>query len=849
MRRIFTNRIIGAKCCGLTLLLTFMLTASFAQNRSTFLQESFDGTSVPEGWRVVGLGTSNWSLSATNNAGGSANEVMLYYNPSFNGTSRLCTPAIDLTGKTSVLFSFKHALDIYGSSHKLEIATSSDGGTTWNSGWEQNYSASGVYSVSQSISTSDIGNDSVIFAICYTGYSYNINNWYFDDVEIFTLEDADAAMGVINVNPMYSPSAQIPVAFNLINRGNSTITSAEVSYQFTGQDVVTETFSDLNIASVNGQELTFTETANLEPGEYTLTVSISKINGVDDAFADNNSKSMTVAVATQTVQRTVMIEHFSSSTCGSCVPANQQMLTLLNNNPGKYCIVKYQMNWPGNGDPYYTVEGGVRRMYYGISSVPAIMWEGGKYQGSPSQAALNTLYADSAYLDIRGKYWFDGDKVKIDFDVIPYLNASGVRILIAISEKTTTGNTGSNGETSFHHIMMKMVPDAYGIDTVLVLGETQSYTFSQDMSETNVEEISDLEVAVFVQKVDSKYIFNSKFLDCACPSPINVAVSSNIVSIDDMSADITWDLPSDSLVSSFNIFLNDALIGNTEDTTYTYDLTFGQHCFTIQSLCADNTTSANSAPECTTISCGAPTGLTSTVNDSDVTLNWKGGIISSSYDIYRDGEIIATEVIDTFYVDQNLEAGAYTYKVKALCGSEPSSFSGNVIAKVGCLAPTNLEANATTANKIKVKWTASPTAVAYNVYSADTLVAEGITTNTYTVTGLSAGTYCFTVKSVCEGDVLSDATEEACETLTGIEDIIASTKMYPNPANTQLNIEGNEINRISVFDMMGRIVEDKNFNNVSSCVFETSKYQRGIYLFNVEFADGRKLSQRVVIAH
>lgn len=576
-------------------------TALFAQNRSTFLQESFDGTSFPAGWSIVGLGTSNWSISATNNAGGSANELCLYYSPTFNGTSRYCTPAVDLTGISSVIVSFKHGLDNYSGSHKLEIATSSDGGTTWNSGWAQTYSATGVYSVSENIATADMGNSNVIFAISYTGYSYNINNWYFDDFEVFTLEEIDAAVGQINVNSMTTASTSIPVSFNLINRGETDITSVEVSYQFSGLDAVTETFSDLSLSSIAEQELTFSEVANLEPGEYTLTVSLSKVNGADDGFADNNTQSMTVAVATQATQRNVMIEHFSSSTCGPCVSANQQMLTLLNNNPDKYCIVKYQMNWPGNGDPYYTAEGGVRRQYYGVNAVPAMMWDGGIYQGYPSQSVFDELYADSAYLNIEGEYWISGDSVNINFDVTPYIDAQGARILVAVSEKTTTQNTGGNGETSFHHIMMKMVPNASGTSADLVAGETQSFSFTQNMSSTNVEEMSDLEVAVFVQKIDTKYMFNGKFL------------------------------------------------------------------------------------------------------------------------------------------------------------------------------------------------------------------------------------------------TLTDG--------TGIEDVAASVKMYPNPANTQLNIEGNGINRITVFDMLGRLVEDRNLETVSSCVVETSEYQRGVYLFRIEFADGRNLSQRVVIAH
>ena len=108
---------------------------------------------MPSGWTIKDLGQSNWGVSATQNAGGSANEMALVWSPQFNGTSRLCTPAIDLTGVSSVVVSFKHALDNYSGSHKLAICTSSDGGTTWNEGWYQNYSSSNSWEVTQSITT------------------------------------------------------------------------------------------------------------------------------------------------------------------------------------------------------------------------------------------------------------------------------------------------------------------------------------------------------------------------------------------------------------------------------------------------------------------------------------------------------------------------------------------------------------------------------------------------------------------------------------------------------------------------------------------------------------------------
>ena len=43
---------------------------------------------------------------------------------------------------------------------------------------------------------------------------------------------------------------------------------------------------------------------------------------------------------------------------------------IFNNNPGEHNSIKYQMHYPGNGDPYFTYEGLDRYNFYGINSVP-----------------------------------------------------------------------------------------------------------------------------------------------------------------------------------------------------------------------------------------------------------------------------------------------------------------------------------------------------------------------------------------------------------------------------------------------------------------------------------------------
>ena len=67
--------------------LTFALLLSamlFAQN-NILLNESFDGSTLPSGWQASGTATNNWSIAASNNAGGQANELKFNCQPAFNG--------------------------------------------------------------------------------------------------------------------------------------------------------------------------------------------------------------------------------------------------------------------------------------------------------------------------------------------------------------------------------------------------------------------------------------------------------------------------------------------------------------------------------------------------------------------------------------------------------------------------------------------------------------------------------------------------------------------------------------------------------------------------------------------
>ncbi|MDD4142237.1 MAG: T9SS type A sorting domain-containing protein, partial [Bacteroidales bacterium] len=629
------------------------------------------------------------------NAGGSPNEMLLYYNPSFNGISRLVSPAIDLTGVSEVVFMFKHCLDNYSGSHTLGIATSSDNGTTWNSGWSQSYSNDGVYTVAQTITTADMGSANVLFCVYYQGNSYNIDNWYFDDITVFTQTDLD--LGITSINaPALIGAGDIVVDFSIYNYGLNEITQIEASYQFTGHSLVTETFN-LNLATLTSTSLQFAVPQNLLPGTYDLTVNVSLVNGTEDDDITNNSSEMTVGVAYGSAQNIPMIEHFSSSTCGPCVAVNTAMLTLTNNNPGHYTYTKYPMSWPGTGDPYYTSEGGIRRSYYGVSAVPQTFL-GGQDQGyaAVSQAALNSQYNSPAFADVRGSFTMNGSTINIKADVMSFVAMESAVIYISVNEKTTTQNTGSNGETSFHHIMMKMLPDANGSTVAFDAGEIVTLEFSYDMSQTHVEELDDLEVSVWLQNYTSQEIFNSHFMyeyTANHPDvPVNVVLSDNA----NGTATLSWDAPNDYVVS-YGVLANDGTEEIVSNTTLSYDFNFTGDFLIAQvyAIYADEQTSVNvlrsiDAP----VECDPITNLTGEqvfakgADDyvATITLSWDAPATNpQSYNIYAAGELIGNTTETTYQFgyevagDDPATVNVCVTAVYASCESDQTCVNVNVV--------------------------------------------------------------------------------------------------------------------------------------------------------------------------
>ena len=198
---------------------------------------------------------------------------------------------------------------------------------------------------------------------------------------------------------------------------------------------------------------------------------LSDINGLE---LSSNTLEFTFETYDKGVQRNVLHEGFTAATCSPCKAGNANLKAIMDANSNWVCI-KYQMSWPGNGDPYYTSEGYTRRAYYNVSSVPWLRVDGTVYAGN-SGSYTATLLRDQAqkpsFVEMTGDLRYNGEKkFTAHITVNPVKDVTGdVRLFAALVESKTVKNIAdeylnqygmatfaANWDTVFHHVMKKFL--------------------------------------------------------------------------------------------------------------------------------------------------------------------------------------------------------------------------------------------------------------------------------------------------------------------------------------------------------------------------------------------------------
>ena len=244
-----------------------------------------------------------------------------------------------------------------------------------------------------------------------------------------------------------------------------------------------------------------------------------------------------ISFSQDSIPRVPIVEVFTSSTCPPCKPGNVGInsayvddLTMVH----RYTMVKYQMSWPGLGDPYYTSEAQSRRGVYGVSGVPHLYINGGVHFQPVTSTDKTELEAEMkrfSYLKITPhiKTSNGGKTIALDvnFEGLQTIKTQVHKVFVAIVETKTVKNVKTNGETEFELVFKKMLPSNGELRQGDILKGSNfdfktSYTFNGNYrlpnsskdpidhtKEHSIENFENLRVLVWVQDLQTKEVFNS----------------------------------------------------------------------------------------------------------------------------------------------------------------------------------------------------------------------------------------------------------------------------------------------------------------------------------------------------
>lgn len=458
---------------------------------------------IDEAWKVINFQDIGKTAVSTS-----------WYDPAGQADDWMVTPEISLpNGSVSLFYTVRAFSGDFADDYEVLVSTTGNTPSDFTDDPVFSEADPLAEGVEQIVSLADYAGEDVYIAFRNVGDDeYAL---IMDDISVREVPEIEVeAVSVDNNDQLATGDNTIKATVK--NSGSSEITSFDASYQIDGGQEVTQNITGLSIESFTSDSFSFDTPWDAEMGDHTIDVTISNVNGEgDDANTDNNSVSKDVSViATNSVQRSVLYEEFTSSSCPPCAAYNGPTLSPFIDGleDDSYALVKYQVNFPAPGDPYYTAEVGVRGQYYQVTAAPTLLLGGvvdTQMSIAAQQASFDVRSEVPSFIDMSVTGEINAGAVSATVDMTPYIDGD-YTLFVAVVEKLTTGNASTNGETEFENVMMKMLPDAQGTDVTFSADDSQTMSFDNiDLSNTNVEEIDDLKIVAFVMDPGSKEAMQS----------------------------------------------------------------------------------------------------------------------------------------------------------------------------------------------------------------------------------------------------------------------------------------------------------------------------------------------------
>lgn len=318
------------------------------------------------------------------------------------------------------------------------------------------------------------------------------------------------------------------------NIGKNPIQKLSYHYQVGNGPVFDAQISGLNIAPLEEFTLTHpTALQNTFTGFALVNVRswIGQINDQPAILPSDDTLSSQFIVNDTFFNRVLMHEYFASPTSMQSRSGYDTISKIFNQNLGLFALLRYPMASPQGGDPYHTIEAASRGRYYNIgnNAIPSLVIDGatGNSALSYTDESFLSLQSIPSFFQVLPKGSVKGQQIEVEVEIkgeAPINSAS--KLFVAISEKQSTKNMKSNGETVFYHVLKKFLPDTAGFVIPKIQGDTNIiYNFSWLVpgnyrlpidgrtanminleTEHCIEDFSNLEVIAWIQENDKNIL-------------------------------------------------------------------------------------------------------------------------------------------------------------------------------------------------------------------------------------------------------------------------------------------------------------------------------------------------------
>ncbi|VXC14125.1 conserved hypothetical protein [Flavobacterium sp. 9AF] len=244
-------------------------------------------------------------------------------------------------------------------------------------------------------------------------------------------------------------------------------------------------------------------------------------------------------------------------------------------------------------------------------------------------------------------------------------------------------------------------------------------------------------------------------------------------------------------------------------------------------------------------------------NSSRINLTWTTSAYASSYDIYRNGSLYASDITGTSFLNTYVTNGTtYTYYIKAKNSTGSTNNSNGTLTRTASCAPSSftLTTAATCsggASAINLTWTTSSNATSYDIYRNGNLYASDVTGNSFLNTYLinAGSTYTYYMKAKNSSGTLNNSngtksvTAISCSrTNNELNDLVKTNEIsiYPNPAIDEIILEINNLfNKevyVKIFDITGKQLkyyEITSKEEMFKHAFNITELNSGVYFMNI----------------